>query len=88
MSCYARNELVAIWEYNYSRVGIVESIYKMMSHMRSISLLTGSEKKIMITEIVLSCLEDELEEFVSETIEFLFKNLIEKHKKSFFTCIR
>ena len=85
---YTRQELINIFQYNYERTGIVESIYRMMSHLRSISLLTGVDKKALITDVVMSSVTVELEEFISQTIEFLYQNIIVKNKKPFFSCIR
>ena len=85
---YTRNEIVAIFEYNYERCGIVESIFRSMNHLRSISFMSGADKKTMIIETIMSCVEFELEKFLEETIEFIYENLIVKHKKKFFTCIR
>lgn len=85
---YTRTEISNIFQYNYERVGIVESIYRMMSHMRSISLMSGIDKKTLIIEVVMSSVEVELEEFIDQTIEFLYQNIIAKSKRSFFTCIR
>ena len=85
---YTQKELLNIFEYNYNKVGLVESIFKMMNHMKSIISIPGPDKKLLIIDAIITIMGIELTVMIDETIEFLFKTNFLKKQSRFLKCVR
>ena len=68
-----RTELINIFEYNYGKIGLTDTLYKMMKSLSKVHHISGKDKKILIIEIITVIVGAELTKFVDDLIEYIYK---------------